>query len=140
MDETPQVGHHSRAPAHYYGDVVRALFLAAAIVMFIGAFTATGLPLPTIASICWIVVLVLIAGLTNPIQRGVQWVNVIISVIGVLIFGGDAFSRFHTFTDLFGKGIFIAAVGLIFILSLYFATRTLRAHILLYRAPPHHHS
>jgi len=131
MDEIPHAGRTPKAPAHYYGDVVRALFLAAAIFMFIAGFTATKLPLPTAVSIFWIIVLVLIAGLTNPVQRGVQWINVIISILGVLVFGGDAFNTFESFGELFTSGFFIALITLTFLVALYFATRTLRAHILL---------
>lgn len=138
MDEIPQATGHVRAPAHYYGDIVRGLFLGAAIVMLIAGFTTATLPISTGFAITWIVVLVLIAGLTNPIQRGVQWVNVIISVLGILVFGGDALGRYHSFSAVFTAGFLIALLTLIFLLALYFATRTLRAHILLHPAHPVH--
>jgi membrane-associated HD superfamily phosphohydrolase len=140
MDEIPPVGHHTKSPAHYYGDVVRGLFLGAAIVMLFAGFTTATLPVSTGLTIVWIVILVLIAGLTNPVQRGVQWLNVIVSTIGLLVFGGTALSRYHSPTSVFTTGIFIAILTLIFLLALYFATRTLRAHILLHPAQPRHHN
>ncbi len=134
MDEIPEVGHHAvRPPVHYYGDIVRGLFLAAAIVMLVAGFTTASLPVSNIVAIMWIITLILIAGLTNPVQRGVQWLNVILSVIGLLIYGGDALNRYHTFTSAFTAGLLTTLLTLIFMLSLYFATRTLRAHILLHR-------
>ncbi len=140
MDEIPQANHHNKPPVHYYGDVVRGLFLAAAVVMLIAGFTTATLPISTGLTITWIVALVLIAGLTNPIQRGVQWLNVIISTIGLLVFGGNALSQYHSLPSVFSAGIFIALLTFIFMLSLYFATRTLRAHILLHRRVPSHHA
>ncbi len=139
MDETPQVGHHHKPIPHYYGDAVRGLFLASAIVMLIAGFTSAALPMSAPITILWIIVLVLIAGLTNPVQRGAQWLNVIVSVIGIFVFGGEALSRYHNFSAVVTSGFFLALLTLIFLMSLYFATKTLRAHILLRRLPPPHH-
>jgi hypothetical protein len=134
MDDTPHPIHRApKAPPHYYGDIVRGLFLAAAIIMLIAGFAGAALPMPTGLSIVWIVILVLIAGITSPVQRWIHWMNVAVSIIGLVIFGGAMLNQYHGPASVFAGGIFLALLTLIFLLSLYFATRTLRNAILFSR-------
>ena len=82
-------------------------------------------------SIFMVVLLVVTAGITNPVQWWIQWANVIISAFGLLLFGGIAVSYFREGSSFFGNGIFVALLSITFLLALYFATRTLRPIIIL---------
>jgi hypothetical protein len=124
MDETPSAGrrHHTS----YYGDVIRGLFIAAAIVMLFSGFTSVALPTSVGLTIAWMIALVIIAGLGNAESRGVQWTSTMISALGVIVFGAAALSRYHTFVAAFTDGILIVILTLIFLLTLYFSSRMLR--------------
>lgn len=116
---------------HYYGDIVRYLFLAAALIMLIT------LPLfqdyveaPTMYSIIGIAILGIAAGLTNPKQMVSAAVNFIIAIIGLAIFGYTAVDSFQNqiSDDKFLLTNVILAV--IFLFAVYFSMKTLRSQML----------
>src|SRR3989344_2974263 len=138
MDELSSVTERFLSTArqeHYHGDIVRVLFVVAATLMFFAEFSGANLPFSSAVSIFIIVLLVVTAGLTNPVQMWVQWMNTGISAFGLLLFGGVALAHFRGGNDFFGNGIFVALLSITFLLALYFATRTLRA-LILYGMPP----
>lgn len=117
---------------HYHGDIVRVLFVVAAVLMFLAEFTGAPLPFTTATSISIVVVLVVVAGITNPIQRWIQWLNVFISAAGLLVFGALALNQFRSGASFFSDEFFIGLLAITFLICLYFATRTLRAAIILH--------
>jgi hypothetical protein len=100
--------------------------------MFLSGFTSSARPIPISLTIVWIVMLVVLAGITNPVQRWIQWMNVIVSALGVLVFGGVALTHYSSTIAVFTNGMLTMLLTLTFMISLYFATRTLRALILLH--------
>src|SRR3990167_11464789 len=71
--------------AHYYGDLVRALFLLASFIMLVTLpFNADKLPVSLFTSITVILFLSIFAALTNPKQTWTAIINNIISIVGFL--------------------------------------------------------
>lgn len=113
---------------HYHGDVVRVLFFVAGIIMLIGLpFFKDLIPFSLNISILSILVLGLIAGFTNPRQMWVAIINVLISLAGFIIFEYYAVTSFDPSTLFFWTN---QALALIFFLTLYFSTKTLRGFLL----------
>ena len=113
---------------HYYGDVVRKLFFAAAILMLAGLpFFNNRLPVPTIWSLVVIVTIGFLAGLTNPIEPLPAWINTLASGIGVVIFEYYAVINYELYS--INDPLFLTnqALAIIFLIALYFGTKTLRA-------------
>ena len=116
--------------AHYHGDFVRMLFLAAAILILLMQFTGSGLPVSPVAIILFVTLLVVAAGITNPVQRTVHWFNVLISFTGLMIFGSIALNRLHSLRSFFTHDGLAAVITVVFVMALYLATRTVRSNIL----------
>ncbi|MEK9161126.1 MAG: hypothetical protein AAB440_03830 [Patescibacteria group bacterium] len=127
------VGPHI-GPKHYYGDLVRILFVVAAVILFTMQFTGIRLPFSSFGSIMMVMFLVVAAGLTNPVQIWIHWVNIFISAFCLILFGGLALSRFQNQQALFPDGILIGTLALMFMVALYSAVKTLRG-ILMRDAP-----
>lgn len=113
---------------------MRILFIVAAVVLFVMQFTGIRLPFSAFGSIMVIMVLVVAAGLTNPVQTWIHWANIFISGFCLVLFGGLALSRFQTNAALFPDGVLIGALALMFLVSLYCAVKTLRG-IMMRNAP-----
>ena len=72
---------------HYYGDVVRRLFLVAAIIMLVTLpFFNDRLPISSNLSLLIIVVLAIFAGATNPVKIMPAVIDVMVSIIGAAAF------------------------------------------------------
>lgn len=115
-----------RAGAHYYGDIVRALFLAGAILMAISLpFLNSVLPVPAYASIFIIIAIGLIAGLTNPVQKWVIASNVLISFVAFVSF---EYYAIYYFSKLNFSLVFIInqILALIFFVAMYYSIKSLR--------------
>src|SRR3989344_6236662 len=114
---------------HYYGDVVRQMFMVGAMIMVLSLpLVKDKIALPLFLSLIAIVGLGLAAGMTNPRQRAVIWVNTAISAFALAIFEYYAIKSFSEFKTLF----FIAnqLLALLFLAALYFSTKTLRGMLL----------
>ncbi len=114
---------------HYYGDIVRIFFLLAAIVMLLSLPTLTEiLPIPVYISIISIMALIFVAGLTNPVQKWVIILDVIMSAIGFLVFEYYAAKIFSQNIDFF---LFLVnqILAAIFLFAFYFATKTMRGFL-----------
>jgi hypothetical protein len=112
---------------HYYGDIVRRLFLASAAVMLITyPFLSDLIPETPIFSIFAIVMIIMFAGLTNPRQVWVSVANMIISGAGLLIFGFYAVQFYAAYTA--GSALFWVnqILVILFLLAFYFSVKTLR--------------
>ncbi len=132
MSEDYTVRPLPEGPKHYYGDIVRMLFVGAAVLILAaqgigGAFLTVG------ASLVAVLVLAVAAGLTNPVQSWIHWVNIFISGIGLLVSGSVFFVRFRGDAG-FGSAVIALLLALIFIFALYSSTKTLRG-VLMRDAP-----
>lgn len=114
---------------HYYGDRVRQLFFAAAVIMLVGLpFVRDTLALPTYFSVIAILTLDFLAGLANPKQRWVNWANTLTAAFAMSLFEFFAVRSFES------QNVFFLVVNqllaLLFLVAVYFNTKTLRNMIL----------
>ena len=116
--------HHVR---HYHGDTTRVLFVASAVVLIVAQSTGADLPLSTMGAVVSAVVLVVAAGITNPAQGWIHWLNAFIAVYGTLLFGMTAVDRYRGGTSVFDPSFFyIEALALLSLIALYLTTKTIR--------------
>jgi hypothetical protein len=116
---------------HYYGDVVRKLFLAAGIFMLVMlAFMNTFLPVPLYGSIAIALGICIFAGLTNPVQKWVTGLNVIIALTGTAIAENQAVLGYNAYSLLHRTFWANQILAVIFLFALYFSTKTLRGMLL----------
>ena len=119
-----------RAGAHYYGDMVRALFLVGAVLMAVTLpFFSTQLPVPASIAIFIILIIGTIAGVTNPNQKWVLYTNVSISTVAFITF--EYFATI-TFTNNYLSAFFILnqVLALIFFVAFYYSMKSLRGSLL----------
>lgn len=117
--------------SHYYGDIVRYLFLGAGLIMVISlpVFDAY-IDVPLIISVICIAILGIAAGFTNPKQLVSSVVNFVISVIGFVIF---LYTGVYNYQHQIGNDKFVLTtliLAAIFIFAVYFSMKTLRAELL----------
>ncbi len=113
---------------HYYGDIVRKLFFAAAILMLASLpFFSDRLPVSTIDSLVIIVAIGFFAGLTNPVEPFPAIINTLTSGVAVVIFEYYAVLTYQLNSA--SDPLFLAdqALAIIFLFALYYGTKTLRA-------------
>ncbi len=115
---------------HYHGDGVRVLFVVSAVLLIVAQSTGADLPLSTAGTVVSAVLLVIAAGITNPSQYGIHWMNAGIAIFGTLVFGITAvgrFGRYHAGTSLFDPSfVYVEALALLSLVALYLTTRTIR--------------
>lgn len=124
MDEL-NTSSGSIPPVHYYGDLIRKLFMVGAAVMVVGLpFVGSYISMPTFVSVLAILVLGILAGLTNPRHVWVTVVNTIISVIAFVLFEIYAIKFYYANQAYF----FVVNQGLslLFLAATYYSTKTWR--------------
>ncbi len=119
--------------SHYYGDTVRLLFVVAAVLIIVSMFAGAPFLAP-VPAVFMAVLLIIAAGLTNPVQVSIQWVNAGLSVLGVLLFSSLALMRYQEQGGAEPSSILLFLLVLDFVVALYFAIRTLRG-VLMRDAP-----
>jgi hypothetical protein len=73
------------------------------------------------------VLLVITAGITNPAEGWIHWMNAFIAVFGTLLFGTTAVGHYRAGTSIFDASfLYIEALALLSLIALYFTTRTIR--------------
>lgn len=125
-DESGEIIHHRPEVVHYHGDAVRLLFVAAAVLILIMQFTGDNLPMTPAALLIFVTVLVVAAGVTNPAQRGIHWFNLIVSFVGLVVFGSISMERLHGIRDFFTHDGLAGIISFVFLIALYLGTRTIR--------------
>lgn len=111
---------------HYYGDSIRIFFLVIAV--FWGVTTPTYgnlLPFGLVWEIVGLVLLVLLAGLTNPKGEWVMLYNAVVSGIGLFLFEAAAI-RFYAIEP-FPAFLMREAIAFLFLLAFYLSVKTVRA-------------
>jgi hypothetical protein len=117
---------HAAEVAHYHGDGLRILFITIAALMLVLQFTGNDLPMTNVSLIGFVAVLAIAAGITNPVQRSIHWFNMVLSLIGLAIFGSVAIERLHSLSSFFTRDGLLGLIAFLFLIGLYLATRTLR--------------
>ncbi len=112
--------------SHYYGDFVREFFVGVAILSLVaipifGDLLPFGL-LPQIAST---LLLVFLAGITNPRSKGIFVANAIVAAIGALLLEATAISLYAIDSTPLFVAREAAAIALMF--AFYYSVKTLRA-------------
>lgn len=127
------IGEHvprRRDVPHYHGDEVRVLFVIAAVIIVIAQSTGADLPFSAFGAILAVMLLVIAAGITNPAQPFIHWVNAFLAAGGTLLFGTSAFNYYQTGMSIFTVSFtYTEALALLSLVSLYFTTRTIRGII-----------
>lgn len=111
---------------HYYGDRIRALFLATAVLSVVAIPTLGDLlPFGTLGQIACATLLVFLGGLTSPHSTLVLWYDAAVAGLGSVLLESAAIN-FYTGASL---ELFlareVAALALMF--AFYFSVKTLRA-------------
>lgn len=111
---------------HYYGDVVRQLFVGAALVICL-AIPLWGdlLPVGTFSEIAAAILLVLLAGITSPHGKMIFLYNAIVAAFGALLLEVFATSLYHEQS----LELFLAreAAAILLLFAFYYSVKTLRA-------------
>lgn len=114
---------------HYYGDVVRILFFLACILLILGLPLINGIiPVSLHVSIFSILILIFVAGLTNPAQKWVSIIDAIVSSVGFIVFEYYAVLTFSNGED-FLFFLINQTLSVLFLFSFYFATKTVRGFL-----------
>ena len=130
-DFTTPVPSRREVP-HYHGDAVRALLVIAAILIVVSAFMLGASPLGGVAAVLAAIILVIVAGVTNPVQLWIHWVGAALAALGALFFGSTALGSYRTGGIVSDPVAFIftMALAIICLIALYLATRTIRGMML----------
>ena len=120
---------------HYYGDTIRILFVVSGLIIAVSLpFFSAVINTPIAISIIASVILAVSAGMMNPQQRWIMFVNAIIAVSAFIFF---EYSSVHTYLDLSpATTIHVLffwtnqALSIIFFLAAYLSTKTLRGELL----------
>lgn len=114
-------------PYHYYGDIMRKLFVGAAVVMLLTLpfFSADYLiPAPLLISLAAIFMIVLLAGFISPGHKLVIAAHTIAAGFGMIVF---EYYAVYAYVHLEGR--FFAAnqlLALIFFIAFYYSVKTFR--------------
>ncbi|MEK7636181.1 MAG: hypothetical protein AAB362_00630 [Patescibacteria group bacterium] len=116
-----------RIPSHYYGDVVRRLFLVGAVIMLLALpFFYKLIPGPIFFSIFAIIIVELAAGMTSPKTLWSAIMNVLIAIFGIFAFENEAISAFSHYDAEIWYFWINQLLALIFLIALYYGVKTVR--------------
>lgn len=111
---------------HYYGDIVRRIFIAAAgLLLILSPFLSRDIPAVLGIGVALALILALLAALTNPQKQFIMIANAVTSLFGILlteVFALASFSAGAYVTFAISEGFVIA-----FLFALYFSVKTVRA-------------
>ncbi|MBP9757658.1 MAG: hypothetical protein KBD06_03605 [Candidatus Pacebacteria bacterium] len=110
---------------HYYGDIVRIIFVICAVVVGLLAPLSGSVAVGTIIGMPIVLVLVVLAGFTNPHSRSIMILDTIAATLGVLLAEIFAVVSYQSGEML----IFLTFEALSFMLlvALYFSAKNVRA-------------
>ena len=110
---------------HYYGDVVRKLFIAAGVLMLLSLpFFQLLIPVPAFFSILAVLVLVLCAGLIAPSEKWTMILDMVMAGASLIVFEYYAVVSYRASSISFFIGNEVLAV--IFLIAFYYAVKTVR--------------
>lgn len=115
---------------HYYGDLVRKLFLTGAILMLLTLpFMSTYIEVPIYISILAAITIGVVAGITNPAQKWAGILNFGIALTASFIFEYQAIMGYTHYSYLHRTFLINQILAVIFLVALYFATKTVRGMV-----------
>lgn len=131
-DEIPDAVPPLHAVPHYHGDTVRVLLVVAALLIIVSVFMLETSLLPSVVAVAVAIVLVVAAGITNPAQLWIHWVNAGLAGLGALFFGSSALGSRRTGGVLIDPTAFVftLTLALVSLVALYLTTRTIRGMVL----------
>lgn len=116
---------HALHVAHYYGDTVRKLMLAAALAILVGAPFYTDVPGQSLTLIVFsALILVCFAAFTTPFSRMMMTANTVAAGTGMVLFAAWALMAYGEVPV--SMVIIREGIALIFFFALYFAGKSLR--------------
>ena len=125
--DDPDGGIHFRGIPHYHGDAVRALMVISAVVLIVAQSTGAVLPLSTLGTITFAIILVIAAGITNPAQFWIHWLDAGLALFGTVVFCMSAVNNYRAGISVFDPSFtYVEAIALLSLLALYFGTQTIR--------------
>lgn len=117
-------------PAHYYGDIVRKLFLGASITMICtGPFFTDLIGTSFIIPIVAVMIMAFLAGLQSPNKNWVTRVNTIVAAVGCGLFQYKAISYYIASTPYTISWLFFTVnqlLAVLFFIALYYSSKTMR--------------
>ncbi len=125
----PPVASQKKGIPHYYGDHMRVTFIATAI-LYAVAMPIWGnlLPFGDMAGIGAILILVFLAGITNPHSSAVMLLNAALSGIGVFLLQAAAISFYKTDSIML---FFLREIAVILLLfAFYYSVKSVRSMML----------
>lgn len=112
---------------HYYGDVVRTIFVAVAIMVGVIVPFSSDLTTGVIVGAPAIVLLLVLAGLTSPHGRVVLALNAIAAGLGVVLTQAIALGAYAR--ELYPLFAFLEFMSVLLMIALYFSVKTVRASV-----------
>jgi hypothetical protein len=126
MVRTDPLAPPNGSVAHYHGDMVRRLFIAAAAVsLFVIPLWGNILPFGTGVQISAAILLVVLAGLTNP--HGPFWIYCDILFAAVSVFLLESAAIYYFQIDSLMLFVTREAAAILLLFALYYAVKTARA-------------
>lgn len=129
------VAGHIVVARHYYGTLVRELFLVAGVLMLVGLpFFSDHLNVPVLLSVLGVVIIASLAGLTSRKQRFVVGLDAGAALIGLFTF---EIAAVHVFQNFGGDSFFWfnQILAILFFFIFYFAVKTFRAMAIEHTVP-----
>lgn len=129
IDDEYGRGPYTELVPHYYGDIVRQLFIAAAAAILIGApFYADALFFELPFEIVGALLLIALAGLTNPHKKSISLGDAVAAGVGLVIYEMWAVAAYNDGTWL--PFALRQLIAIIFLAAFYFSMKTVRAFVL----------
>ncbi|MCX6753101.1 MAG: hypothetical protein NTW62_02035 [Candidatus Nomurabacteria bacterium] len=117
---------------HYYGKIIRTIFITGGLVMLITfPFFSNLVNLPLPVSIFTIILFVIIGGLINPLSKWIFIIGSIIPVLALTMFEYYAFNTYQHLSNANSMSVAFfwinQALALMFFFATYLSVKTLRA-------------
>ncbi len=114
-------------PQHYYGDIVRRLFLAAGMIILILTPVYPILPIDSMLVILGVLAFATLGGLTNPKQRWVSVFDVIVAILSLIVFESLLLNSYGALPESFDILFIIRqSLAVLFFFALYYSVKTVR--------------
>lgn len=117
---------------HYYGDIVRKLFIISGVVLLVVILVDKALlPFNLYFGVLGLLIIVGLAGFTNPKSKSSVLADTVFSAIMFLIFEYFAIAAYVEYDSYFNTVfIFRQLTAIIFIIAFYFSIKSLRGMII----------
>lgn len=117
-------------PAHYYGDIVRKLFIAASIIMIATLpFFTELIGVPFVISIITMVVIAFLAGWQSPNKNWITRINTLAAAVGFGLLQYKTISYYLASTPTTISWLFFTinqVLAVLFFIALYYSSKTMR--------------